>query len=150
AAEALGLMMARAFGFDGVSILLAVRSALEDANWHTEAAQVEKWIDDLDKPEGEPDISKPFNVLRLCKEDILSHFDVAELDDDAREYEKAVRKFILNISDGQMERLASKIGENDYIMEGFWDGIEDRIQAMLKEAGITENTRIFDDECGPN
>jgi len=47
APEALGLVIAEYHGWDGVKILQTAISALEDANFHTEAAAVQELLDNL-------------------------------------------------------------------------------------------------------
>ena len=48
-AEALGLIIAWYFEWDGLKILETSREALEDANFHTEAEVIEKQIDKIKK-----------------------------------------------------------------------------------------------------
>lgn len=47
--ETVGLLLATLFEWDGLAILYATRSALEDANFHAEAAKVEEMADDVRK-----------------------------------------------------------------------------------------------------
>lgn len=47
-AERFGIVISKHFEWDGVRIMEAFRSALEDANFHEEAAMVEKWIKDYE------------------------------------------------------------------------------------------------------
>lgn len=53
-AEAFGLLIAGYFQWDGVAILRAAEAALEDANFHTEAAEVSAMADAY-KPVVDPD-----------------------------------------------------------------------------------------------
>lgn len=43
--EALGILIAHHYEWDGRRIMEVFESALEDANYHSEAAQVAKWIE---------------------------------------------------------------------------------------------------------
>ncbi len=43
--EALGLVIAHHFEWDGCAIMRVFQAALEDANFHTEAAVVQEWLD---------------------------------------------------------------------------------------------------------
>jgi hypothetical protein len=47
--DALGLMLCRYFEYDGLAILKATYSALEDANFHTENRLIERMIKRLEK-----------------------------------------------------------------------------------------------------
>ncbi len=42
--DALGILISQHFEWDGLAIMLVARAALEDANFHTEAAIIEGWI----------------------------------------------------------------------------------------------------------
>ena len=41
----LGCAIATHCGWDGIAVMKIFAAALEDANWHTECAEVNKWID---------------------------------------------------------------------------------------------------------
>lgn len=43
--ECIGLILATHFSWDGTAIMRAFASALEDANFHTEAAKVQEWLE---------------------------------------------------------------------------------------------------------
>ncbi len=43
--EAIGLVLASHFSWDGSAIMRAFASALEDANFHPEAAKVQEWLE---------------------------------------------------------------------------------------------------------
>ena len=47
--QALGLMLCQYFEYDGLAILKATYSALEDANFHTENRTIEQMIRKLEK-----------------------------------------------------------------------------------------------------
>ena len=42
--ESIGMILAKHFGWDGIAIMETMAHALEDANFHTEAATVREWI----------------------------------------------------------------------------------------------------------
>lgn len=61
---------------------------------------------------------KPFAVTTVCREDILTAFeDVSDF-----EYKK-VERILDSLTDEDMERLASKMGEA-YVENGFWGDIK--------------------------
>jgi hypothetical protein len=45
--EAVGMMLSKYFGWDGLAILKASGYALEDSNFHTENAQVQEMIEKI-------------------------------------------------------------------------------------------------------
>ena len=51
-AEALGLLIARFFKWDGLAILRAAQYALEDANFHAESAKVAAMADEVENGNG--------------------------------------------------------------------------------------------------
>jgi len=42
--DALGILVSHLFQWDGLAIMRTFHSALEDANFHTEAGKVSEWI----------------------------------------------------------------------------------------------------------
>jgi len=49
-AETLGIMISQYYEWDGIKILETAFSALEDANFHTEATKVENMIENVKHP----------------------------------------------------------------------------------------------------